>query len=162
LLIPHITTTAQVEAAAAAIARHKQTTNSKKLLRLPGLNAAFSQSGLDALSIKDSLGDDIFKNGQLADAEALGDPGFTDTHKKFHPFNWLHPFRGTIDGVFLITGESVETVRSVLKTLEETFDIHDDDPVIVEVATLWGNVRPGDEAGHEHVSFSRPLQLRKS
>ncbi|CAE6395685.1 unnamed protein product, partial [Rhizoctonia solani] len=70
------------------------------------MNIAFSRNGLNALGIKESLNqtdpDDPFEQGQLDNAERLGDPGQIgpggfETH-------WDQEFKSRIDGVFLVAG----------------------------------------------------------
>jgi hypothetical protein len=161
-IIPQIATTTQVRAASEGIAKNKKTPRllggKKKLLRIQHINVAFTQHGLDVLGIHDDLGDPLFKAGQRADAQALGDVGTIDAQNLFHPPEWQPAFKSKLDGVFLITGESVETIREGIDLLEKTFRVHKSDPITVEVLTLRGSLRPDAAAGHEHVAFySIPL-----
>jgi hypothetical protein len=70
------------------------------------VNVAFSQTGLSALGVTDSLGDSHFISGQFADASTLGD----DTD------NWEAAFKGTnIHGIFLIGSNQVNHAFDILK-----------------------------------------------
>lgn len=67
------------------------------------VNLAFSQTGLTALGITDSLDDTQFSSGMFADAPNLGDD----------MTQWLSPFIGTnIHGVFLIGSDQVLSLYS--------------------------------------------------
>lgn len=94
------------------------------------------------MGILESLGDSLFANGMKRDAEGLNDVG-SGTGADFVPA-WDAAFLEDIDGVGLITADSREalsdTVASVKEILADT---------VKEVTTLTGDVRPGDEAGHE-------------
>ncbi|KAJ6616414.1 fungal peroxidase [Mycena sp. CBHHK59/15] len=107
---------------------------------ITALNIAFSQSGLTALSITDSLGDSAFAGGQFKDLNALGDPGSA---------NWVPQFAGTsIHGVILLASDTLDNVNSQLASLKTSLGSS-----ITEVYSLQGAARPGSEAGHEHFGF---------
>ncbi|KAJ6578622.1 fungal peroxidase [Mycena sp. CBHHK59/15] len=104
------------------------------------LNIAFSQTGLNALNIGDSLGDSAFANGQLADLTNLGDPGST---------NWVPQFVGTnIHGVILLASDTLNNINSELDSLKSAMGSS-----MTEIYSLQGAARPGPEAGHEHFGF---------
>ncbi|KAF8596549.1 Dyp-type peroxidase [Ceratobasidium sp. AG-I] len=119
----------------------------EKLITLPLLNISFSQTGLTALGIKDSIGDPAFAAGQLADAQLLGDEGQVDDEGKFDP-SWETAFKGQIHGVLLFTGESWKTANGIAKETLKAFG-----KSIRVVYTLKGSVRPGAEKGHEHFGW---------
>ncbi|KAJ7698687.1 hypothetical protein B0H17DRAFT_1050407 [Mycena rosella] len=104
------------------------------------LNIAFSQTGLLALGIKDSLGDTAFAGGQAADNGTLGDPGTK---------NWVPQFVGTsIHGVILLASDSVDNINTQLKNVQAALGSS-----IKELYTLQAAARPGSEQGHEHFGF---------
>nr|WAW38311.1 DyP-type peroxidase [Sistotrema brinkmannii] len=103
------------------------------------LNIAFSQRGLHALGINDSLGDSFFSAGQWADAEALGD----------NKADWDPAFSaGGIDGVMLIASDTQENVDGMLSAVQGYLG-----ESATAVKTLQGSARPGDQAGHEHFGY---------
>jgi hypothetical protein len=109
------------------------------------VNIAFSQSGLTALGVTDSLGDANFAAGQFADASNLKD----DTSV------WQSQFKGTsIHGVILVgsdVGTNIQdTFQTAIQALGNSASI---------VFQLDGAARPGDQAGHERES-SCSLSLR--
>lgn len=100
------------------------------------INIAFSQTGLDALNVSDSLGDDIFTDGQFSDASALGDPG-TD--------NWEDAFSGTsIHGVMLLASDTTDNVNDELSNIKDIFG-----DSVEELHSILGEARTGDQEGHE-------------
>ncbi|KAJ7931178.1 fungal peroxidase [Mycena leptocephala] len=107
---------------------------------ITALNIAFSQTGLTALSVTDSLGDSAFAGGQFKDLKNLGDPGST---------NWVPQFAGTgIHGVMLFASDSVDNINSAVSSLESSLG-----DSITKVYSLQAAARPGSEAGHEHFGF---------
>jgi deferrochelatase/peroxidase EfeB len=154
-LIPLITTTAQAAADNNAINEHKAK-GGEGCIKLVGTNIAFSQSGLTLLGITDNLQDPIFTAGQLADASksfangGIADPGVV-TGSKTDPA-WEPPFKQTIHGCILITGECKLTIFERLEHIEFIFA-----GTIKTVIQVHGNVRPGAEAGHEHFGFKDGL-----
>ncbi|KAJ7698711.1 hypothetical protein B0H17DRAFT_1050506 [Mycena rosella] len=104
------------------------------------LNIAFSQTGLLALGIKDSLGDTAFAGGQAADSGTLGDPGTK---------NWVPQFVGTsIHGVILLASDSVNNINTQLFNIQAALGSS-----VKELYTLQAAARPGSEQGHEHFGF---------
>ncbi|KAI0636146.1 peroxidase TAP [Trametes polyzona] len=154
-LIPLITTTTQVHQDRAKIAANKKAAQeagkAPQLLKLSGVNIAFSQAGLTKLGITDDLGDSAFKAGQLADAQDLGDQGQT-VNGKFVP-NWIPAFKGVIHGVILISGDSDLTIAATRLVVEGIFNFGLHNALLHEVITITGTVRPGAEKGHEHFGF---------
>ncbi|KAJ7192911.1 fungal peroxidase [Mycena pura] len=104
------------------------------------LNIAFSQTGLTALGVTDTLGDSAFAGGQFVDLENLGDPGSA---------NWVPHFAGTgIHGVFLFASDTEDNIDAAAASLEAALG-----DCVTKVYTLLGAARPGMEAGHEHFGF---------
>ena len=68
------------------------------------VNVAFSQAGLTALGITDSLNDTQFESGMWADATNLGD----DISK------WVSPFTGTTIHVVVVIGSDQVRALSTL------------------------------------------------
>ncbi|KAJ4301659.1 dye-decolorizing heme-containing peroxidase [Kalmusia sp. IMI 367209] len=167
-LVPLITTADQATGEKEAIRRFRVQRRSRingdsvstddSLLSVTGVNIAFSQKGLVALSIADAttdvLKDELFFKGQKDDAFALGDKGVGDTKETFQA-DWDEAFlqqTGDIHGVILIAGDSFESVSGKLEEVKGIFSA-ESIPSITEVATLAGDVRPGNEKGHEHFGY---------
>ncbi|THH11014.1 dyp-type peroxidase [Phellinidium pouzarii] len=146
LLIPSITTTAQIQKLRQDISDHKRA-GATGLIQCVGINIAFSNQGLKKLGIMDDLNDPSFDAGQLASAKALGDEGTTDSSGSFTP-NWLSAFKSEIDGIILIAGESRASVLQGTNKVDHIFG-----ETIREVLKVTGQVRPGKEKGHEHFGF---------
>ncbi|KAJ6571984.1 dye-decolorizing peroxidase precursor [Mycena capillaripes] len=107
---------------------------------ITALNIAFSQSGLEALNVTDSLGDSAFAGGQFKDLKNLGDPGSA---------NWVPEFAGTgIHGVLLFASDTVENINTAVSNLESKLG-----DSITKVYSLQAAARPGSEAGHEHFGY---------
>ncbi|KAJ7256340.1 fungal peroxidase [Mycena rebaudengoi] len=105
------------------------------------LNIAFSQSGLTALNVTDSLQDAVFPGGQFKDSSNLGDPPGSP--------NWVPEFKGTeIHGVLLLASDTVENIDSQLASLKSALGSS-----IREIYSLQGAARPDDQEGHEHFGF---------
>ncbi|OCH94868.1 peroxidase TAP [Obba rivulosa] len=154
-LVPLITSAAQVQSHRASIAQNKKTAADKgvppPLLKLAGVNIAFSHSGLAKLGITDEIGDTAFDGGMLADAQDLGDQG-TTSGGTFTP-NWIPAFKNPVHGVILISGDSHVTTAATLLEIEKIFAVGTSNATLHEVLRLVGDVRPGDEKGHEHFGF---------
>jgi hypothetical protein len=58
-------------------------------------------------------------------------------------------FKQEIHGLILVTGDSRTTVEGRLADIKKIFLVGEESATIHEVVTLVGDVRPGDEAGHE-------------
>jgi hypothetical protein len=95
------------------------------------------------LGLLDEIGDSLFDGSMKADASALGDNGVTQDDGSFQP-DWDSTFLKDIHGVALITGDSRDTTSEQLADVKDIFS-----DSITEIATLIGDVRPGDNAGHE-------------
>lgn len=105
------------------------------------VNLAFSSTGFAALGINDTLGDPLFTGGQFVDAPNLGDPGTT---------NWVPAFKGTnVHGVFLFASDTVSLVDTELAIVKSIFGSS-----ITQLHLLQGQVRPGNQEGHERESSS--------
>ncbi|MCJ1437601.1 hypothetical protein MMC27_006988 [Xylographa pallens] len=153
-LVPFITTTTQATDDQAKIAAAKKTAAegnvAPPLLKISGVNIAFTQKGLVQLEINnEKIGDTAFENGMLASAATLGDPGSTSASGP----DWIPAFKQHIHGVILVSGESHKTVNEKLAMVKHIFDAGCHDASIHEVHHIGGNVRPGKEKGHEHFGF---------
>ncbi|KAJ3480770.1 dyp-type peroxidase [Meripilus lineatus] len=152
-LAPLITSTT------AAMDHRKTVSQSKKdalaqgreppVVPIAGLNIAFSQSGLTKMGITGDIGDVGFKNGQLADALALGDQGST-VNGKFVP-DWIPAFKNAIHGVMIFSGDKQASVDKTLAEVSAILRVGAHDATIHEVLKVVGAVRP--ENGHEHFGF---------
>ncbi|TDL16646.1 Dyp-type peroxidase [Rickenella mellea] len=142
-LIPAITTSTDIAEIRNAINDHKNE-GKQGLIRVSGINLAFSNRGIQTLGIDDDLTDPSFTSGQLARAQALGDQGqiIGDTFD----VNWIPAFKGgDIDGLAGDCEASVvEAFNRVTNVLGNSFK---------EVLKVKGGVRPGKEKGHEHFGF---------
>ncbi|CAE6487703.1 unnamed protein product [Rhizoctonia solani] len=140
-----VTTTTDVIEARTTI-QQKKSQQPDGLIPLAFLNIAFSKKGLDALAITDNLGDQPFAQGQLEDAQDLGDDGVTEADG-FHP-NWETAFKHRVDSVFVVAGESWGSINDkileVMMAFTSAFRI---------VYRLKGSVRPGNQKGHEHFGW---------
>ncbi|KAJ7276838.1 fungal peroxidase [Mycena rebaudengoi] len=104
------------------------------------LNIAFSQTGLTALGVTESLGDSVFSKGQFKGADKLGDPGTG---------NWVPAFAGTkVHGVILLASDTQANIDSTLASLKAALGTS-----INELYSLQGAARPGEFAGHEHFGY---------
>lgn len=153
LLIPLITTTAQVFSHHEKISQNKKDAVgrgvSPSLLKISGVNIVFSQKGLVKMGINDNIGDDVFSKGMLADAPTLGDPGTATSDSP----DWVPAFKQGVDGMILVSGESHQTVAETLAEIERIFFVGAHCATIHEALRIVGDVRPGKEKGHEHFGF---------
>ncbi|KAG6902138.1 hypothetical protein C0995_003895 [Termitomyces sp. Mi166 len=156
-LVPLIKTTSQVLKDRKAIQDHKKKGN-KTLLTMVGVNIAFSHKGFAAIGIDDTTltnTEPSFAQGQKQNAQSLGDKG-TGGGPTFVP-DWKPEFLQDIHAVILISGDSHETVSKKFDEVKGIFGIgsgHQRNSVsIKEVTTIRGDVRPGEESGHEHFGF---------
>jgi hypothetical protein len=99
------------------------------------------------IGIQDDIGDSAFNAGMLADAKNFGDKA-TSTSGTFDP-NRIPKFKQEIHGLILVTGDSRTTVEGRLADIKKIFLVGEESATFHEVLTLVGDVRPGDEAGHE-------------
>jgi hypothetical protein len=118
------------------------------------VNLAFSQTGLTALGITDNLNDTHFASGMFSDAPNLGD----DTSE------WISPFAGTNVHAVIVLGSDqvrlvIEKIRQCLNNLnnvqtaildlfQSTLSLTFGSSITI-LNTLTGQVRPGNQAGHE-------------
>ncbi|KAK7678571.1 hypothetical protein QCA50_018443 [Cerrena zonata] len=149
-VVPLITTTTQAKGTRDSILQHKQNAAAQgvqaALLPVVGVTLGFSQLGLKKIGINDSIGDPVFEQGQLKDAQHLGDKG-TITNGQFTP-DWLPAFKNGVHGVFVIAGDSIITIEAKIAEIKLKLGL-----TITEVFRSTGNVRPGPEKGHEHFGF---------
>ncbi|KAJ8456646.1 dyp-type peroxidase [Pleurotus djamor] len=149
-IIPLIKTAEQVILDRSNIRAHKEAGNAQ-LLPVSAVNIAFSQAGLKVMDLDEQFEhevDEPFDIGQLADAPFLNDldtsewePAFNDPTKLVHL-------------LIFIAGDSRDSVQAEVSQLEQKLSIAEDaEPALLEVLRLWGDVRPGDQAGHEHFGY---------
>jgi len=147
--IPLVTTVEQVLKIRDEIDEHKR----KKLPGLVpcvGVNVSFSHFGLSKLGVDDSTlapkgAEDVFTLGQKVDAVTnLGDPKNSDGLP-----DWEEPFLKDIDGVFIIAGDSHLSTEKKKIEVELIFKAHTPLASLEIIETLVGDVRPGDQDGHE-------------
>ncbi|KAF5319216.1 hypothetical protein D9619_008724 [Psilocybe cf. subviscida] len=152
--IPLVKTVAGVLEDRKAIDDHKK----KKLpglLTLSGVNISFSHQGFVKLGIDDTGlaaggAQDPFVVGQKKDAITnLGDPANKDGTLP----DWDPAFLKDIHGVFLISGDSILTLEKKKLEIALIFGVGTPQTSIKEIITIRGDVRPGDESGHEHFGF---------
>lgn len=93
--------------------------------------------------------DEAFFLGMEADAsEQDNSLGYRDPMDE-----WDTKYRGrNIDGLILVAGSDVESVKRALRIIEITFG-----PSISVVKYEWGAVRVGRNKGHEQSVFSRAV-----
>jgi Dyp-type peroxidase family len=124
----------------AAVAASKAA-GSTALLSTPGLNIAFTRSGLEVLGA-DEFAADEFNAGMAASRDGLADPD---------PAGWtiLGPNQ-PVDGVFLVTGATEAEVDNVIALRLAPAAANGWTHVHTEV----GTVRPDPVAGHEHFGYA--------
>ncbi|KAF2107993.1 hypothetical protein BDV96DRAFT_531454 [Lophiotrema nucula] len=162
-LVPHITTADKATGEKEEIKRFRvqrrekveagDANTAKAALSIVGVNISFSHLGLVQLigeAKAKEINDDLFIGGQKKDAKDLHDRGKTDGDK-FTPA-WDAAFLKDIHGVILITGDSFDSVSQKLNEVKRVFS-KDGVSSITDVATLAGDVRPGDQKGHEHFGY---------
>ncbi|CAA7266771.1 unnamed protein product [Cyclocybe aegerita] len=151
--VPIVKTVAQVLKDRDDIADHKRR-GLPGLIPMVGVNIAFSHTGFQKLGIDDStltpLGDnDPFKIGQKRDAVTnLGDKTRSDGQP-----DWDEKFLKDLHGIILISGESHASIEKKKLEVEAIFHVHTPKASIQEIATIRGDVRPGDQSAHEHFGF---------
>lgn len=121
-------------------------------LRVGGVNIAFSAKGINKLGITDAnkINDPLFQAGMLKEAQDLGDRANPDK-PGFEP-EWDTEFLQEIHGVILITGDSHATLNSQLEDVKCIL-MKDNNHTIKEISKLVGDVRPGNQRGHEHFGY---------
>ncbi|KAG6849423.1 hypothetical protein H0H93_008571 [Arthromyces matolae] len=153
-LVPIVKTTAQVLKDRKAIDDHKKS-GGKGLIKIVGVNIAFSHKGFAVLGIDDTnltTTEPSFLQGQKENAQSLGDKG-TGTTPNFLP-DWDPKFLQDIHAVVLISGDSHDTVNKQFTAVKSIFGlVSGGQASIKEVTTIVGDVRPGKEDGHEHFGF---------
>ncbi|OBZ77251.1 Dye-decolorizing peroxidase msp1 [Grifola frondosa] len=102
---------------------------------------AFSRAGLNALGIKDAVGDPHFDAGSMWDEwDTLGDSkreGYADVF-----------LGGKNHGIIMIAASDQKLLTKESTRLKNLFG-----PAITRVMEEAGNVRPGKNKGHEHFGF---------
>ncbi|KAF9005132.1 hypothetical protein BDQ17DRAFT_1353872 [Cyathus striatus] len=123
---------------------------------MSGINVSFSHCGFVKMGIDDSSlvttsvkDEDPFIAGQRKGAAALGDA----QNKTLTGPDWAPEFNRDLDGLILISGESHASIFKEKVKIEEIFGVHTEHPSIHEIICIRGDVRPGDEDGHEHFGF---------
>ena len=107
------------------------------------VNMGFSQTGLNALNVTESIDSAEFQLGMFSANFLFGDSSS----------DWIAPFAGTaIHGVFLLVSDTEANIDAQVTALETTLGSS-----IVKQYSLLGSSRPGSEAGHESKSSSRIL-----
>lgn len=156
-LIPLITTSTQAQGHKQLIKQIKTTAaqhhTPPPVLKLAGINIAFSHNGLPKIGITQSSGDSAFDGGMLKDSQSLGDKG-TTTNGTFSP-DWIPAFKAgnLIDVLIFFSGDSHQTVDESVKKVDLIFGVGTHNASLHEVLRIVGDVRPGAEKGHEHFGF---------
>jgi Dyp-type peroxidase family len=155
-LVPLITSNTQVLNDLEKIAQNKKSAAERNvvlpLLKMSGVNLAFTHKGLVKMGIKDEIGDSAFDAGMLADAQNLGDQGTTPSSGAFTP-DWIPAFKHDIHGLILISGDCHATVDEKLAEIKKIFLVGTCHASIHEMLRIDGDVRPGSEKGHEHFGY---------
>jgi Dyp-type peroxidase family len=143
-----ITTTRVVQEREFHLRDHKNQGHTNPLPNI-GVNIGFTASGigklLPATNNGQTLGDTSFAVGAKAQAKSLGDP----VDAAGSPTTWLPQFlNNTIDGVFLVTGGSDADVNTEANNLLGILGAS-----VVAMFQENGDVRPGQEKGHEHFGW---------
>jgi len=157
-LIPLIKTVAGVLKDRQDIDNHKKN-KLPGLVQMTGVNISFSHLGFTKLGIDDStlrpvnpttgainpfeLGQKVDAVTNLGDTQKLnGDPDWDDA--------FLH---NNIHGLIIISGDSHASVNKKKLEIEAIFGVRTPTASLSEIISIVGDVRPGDEAGHEHFGF---------
>jgi Dyp-type peroxidase family len=157
-LIPFITTSTQAQGHKELIKQIKASTAQHNapppILKLAGINIAFSHNGLHKLGLTQSTGDSAFDAGMLKDSFNLGDKGTGTTAPTFSP-DWIPAFKAgnLIDVLILFSGDSHQTIDETVQKVELLFGVGTHNSSLHSVLKLVGDVRPGAEKGHEHFGF---------
>ncbi|KAF2704571.1 DyP-type peroxidase [Pleomassaria siparia CBS 279.74] len=163
-LIPLITTAEQAQKGRSDIRAFKakqrklatdgdEETSDPGTLPVVGVNIAFSAKGIEKMEVtgSDNIGDEIFNAGMIKDAKNLGDKEKLPQQPEYQP-EWNEIFLQEIHGVILITGDTHHAVYTKLDEVK-TILTKENTSVVREIATLVGDVRPGDQRGHEHFGY---------
>lgn len=105
---------------------------------------------------------DAFSTGQKEDAIAfLGDPKNADGGP-----DWDNAFlTGNIHGLIIVSGDSHASVLSKVHDIEAIFGVNTSHSSLKVIISIVGDVRPGDQAGHEQlveISFFLTYRSRGS
>ncbi|KAJ3566218.1 hypothetical protein NP233_g7137 [Leucocoprinus birnbaumii] len=161
-LVPLIQTVAQSLKDRDDIDQHKK---AKKpgLIPMAGANISLTKTGLDAMGFtaamiaNTALTEATFQKGAIADAPSLNDPLLPSTQTP----DWEQEFLNGIDGLLLVAGSDHDSVQKKIAQIQKVFPADPNHSSITIVKTITGDVRPGDQSGHEHFGFldgiSNPL-----
>lgn len=116
-----------------------------------GFSVGFSSAGLIKLGLTDSLRDESFDRGQLADAKSLGDSG-VERGGNFNP-DWDAQFKGAIHGIFQISAHSEGRAVAFMKKIDEEFSTGKRASSITKIILLRAEFRPDSHAQHEHFGY---------
>ncbi|KAJ6155242.1 hypothetical protein N7470_005808 [Penicillium chermesinum] len=150
-LAPQITTGEEAKETRSELYSRKKA-GKTGLVQLSSINISFSYSGLEKLG-KTDLGDEIFRNGQYKDMVTDGLDKPEDWDKFYQGYN------GKIDGVILVTGNTLKVVESTfLKSVQPCFSSGGPTTSMRVVHTEEGTVQQHDK---EHFGWvdgiSEPL-----
>jgi Dyp-type peroxidase family len=107
-------------------------------------NLVLSHNGLQVLGAPELESFEVaFREGMAARAANLGDVDGSD------PANWLKVFKSDVHAVAILAADLPEDLDKVHHQLSVHTKAHD----VIEIGQLDGNIRPGDQAGHEHFGF---------
>jgi len=96
------------------------------------------------LNITDDIKDSSFTSGMRNSAiRTLGDNQVTDPDGTVRP-DWDDTFLQEIHGVALVAGDSHDSVNEALTNVKNILSNS-----VKEISTISGDVRPGDQKGHE-------------
>jgi len=148
-LVPHITSVVDAENERKAAKDHKKQ-RKPGLVKMVGVNIAFSHKGFVKMGINDSSlttegTRDPFLVGQEQEAvSALGDPKKSDGTP-----DWEESFLQNIHGVILITGDSDETIGEKKDEIDQIFHSKSID----EIVSVSGSRLEGELSANEHFGF---------
>ncbi|KAJ5461244.1 Dyp-type peroxidase [Penicillium daleae] len=147
-LAPLLTTAEDAQRMREDIYRKKEAGTLKGLIKLSAINVAFSSKGLAKLGAE-GFADDLFNNGQWQD---MTHPGTGEDPKKHQGLDdqqdWYHQFKprnGSVDGVFIVAGDSDQTVKKTIESLiEKIFNVGVAGQSLQRIFSQSGNVLPDD------------------
>ncbi|WAQ89459.1 hypothetical protein PtA15_11A147 [Puccinia triticina] len=163
-LLPLITTTQGVIDAQNDIDSYRRNRTDgevKRMLPITHVNLGFSYEGLKRLGLKTEQiptgKNEVFSKGQKVDAlRNLGDPVDQATKKLK---TWSEDFLdevNTIDFVILVTAPNSNLLDRKMNQLGKMFGGYLSNSFVRQ-----GNVRPGDQFGHEHFGFKDSISTPK-
>ncbi|KAF8851549.1 Dyp-type peroxidase [Acephala macrosclerotiorum] len=141
-LLPLVTSAAQAQRDQDQIDHYKNSPAfNGQLLKLSGVNIGFSHKGLVKMGIADPITNsttDPFQTGMFNGITNLNDQAD----------KWLPEFKQDIHALIFITGESLATIHERYAELKWVLG-----STVNEVKLIIGNVRPGNQNGHEHFGY---------